>query len=192
MHHIYTTPAIILHREPLDTSASYNILTRDFGLIRARAQGVRGVSSRLKGTLQEFSYSTIAFVHGKAGWKITTAIPERNFFIDTKNNQNRKIMAHIKEVLIRLIVGEEKSFDIFSVIEKGFTVLVDEHSDSSLVEILILVRLLYILGYLAIDENTRTILTEYRDFSPPLVSLVFAQKSSLIKAINRGLKESQL
>ncbi len=192
MHHIYTTPSIILHREPLDMSASYIVLTRDLGLIRARAQGVRGAKSRLKGALQEFSFSTVAYVHGKAGWKITTAIPERNFFTDTNDTQKRKILAHIFGVLIRLIVGEEKSPLIFSVIEKGFTELVEGGGDPSVVEVLILARLLHLLGYLAKNEHTTLLFEDYADFSPSMLSLTTTHRVLIVRAINKGLKESQL
>ncbi len=192
MYHIYTTPSIILHREPSGDSAYYCLLTKDLGLIYARAQGVRGVKSRLKGALQEFSYSTVAFVHGKAGWKITTAIPERNFFTETKDTQVRKILAHISNTLIRLIPGEEKSPLIFSIIEKGFIQLVEGCFDSSSIEVLILARLLHLLGYLASDTITALLFENYSDFSDPLLSHTTIHKTVIIRTINTGLKESQL
>jgi recombinational DNA repair protein (RecF pathway) len=202
MHHIYTTDSIILKREPQDTSAYYYILTRDLGLIKARAQGVRGVKSRLKGALQEFSLSTIAYVHGKAGWKITTAIPEKNFFNEIKNSDPKRaddtarrakeIMARISDCLIRFITGEEKSVDIFTVTEKGFSVLAENTRDASAVEIVILVRILHTLGYVASDDVTKTLLQEYDTFQADLLSYVLLRKKELVQIINKAFKESQM
>lgn len=192
MHHIYTTESIILRRDALDTSASYIVLTKDLGLIRARAQGVRGIKSRLKGALQEFSFSTIAFVHGRSGWKITTAIPERNFFNDVKDVKVRKIMAHIADSLIRLITGEEKSPEIFSAVSNGFSILTEGKEDAPLIETIILARVLHTLGLLASDEHTAPLLLDYTDFSSSLLSHTTIHKASIIRVINRGFQESQL
>ncbi len=191
-HHIYTTECIILRREPLDTSASYIVLTKDLGLIRARAQGVRGVKSRLKGALQEFSLSVIAFVHGRSGWKITTAIPERNFFNDAKDIEVKKIMTHIVDSLIRLIAGEEKSPQIFSAVSNGFSFLTEGGKDMSIIESIIIVRILHTLGYIESNETTSILLKDYSNFSPTILSHTSTHKLSIIKAINNGFQESQL
>lgn len=192
MHHIYTSDSIILKREPQDMSAYYHILTKDLGLIRARAQGVRGATSRLKGALQEFSFSTIAYVHGKAGWKITTAIPQTNFFIGVKDVEVRIVMAKISDCLIRLIPGEEKSQEIFTSVEKGFTALMDTGADVHSIEAVILSRILYSLGLLAKDANTEQLFVEYSDYSTRVISFASNHKAEIIKSINRGFKESQL
>jgi len=172
VHHIYTTPSLILRRDPLDTSASYLILTRDFGLIRARAQGVRKDASRLKGTLQEYSLATIAYVQTKAGWKITTAIPERNFWNEITGGEARKILARIADVLIRLITGESKDEKIFT-LTIDQCVRLEQGIDPNEVEIAFLSRLLHLLGYME------------KDFAK-------LSKKELIQAINKGLRESQL
>jgi recombinational DNA repair protein (RecF pathway) len=192
MHHIYTTDSIILKREPQDTSAYYYILTRDLGLIKARAQGVRKSESRLKGALQEFSLSTIAHVHTKAGWKITTAIPEKNFFTEAHSTVIRQIMAKISDCLIRLITGEEKNVDIFTVVEKGFTALTTQEGNAPLIEVIILARILYILGLLVQDAHTTALVQDFSDFSEPILSHTRIHKVLIIRAINQGFKESQL
>jgi recombinational DNA repair protein (RecF pathway) len=190
--------------EPQDTSAYYYLLTRDLGLIKARAQGIRTPKSKLKGALQEYSLATVAFVRAKAGWKITTAIPERNFFLDVRKEFNadpkrveditrqaRKIMAHINETLMRFIVGEEKSEKIFNVVEKGFNALVKEGSRDDLIESLILFRVLFLLGYIDVQGFNFSI-EDISDYQESVLSLVDKNKSSMIRLINKGFKESQL
>ena len=192
MHHIYTTPSIILRRVPSNDSAYYYLLTKDLGLIYARAQGVRKSESRLKGALQEFSLSTIAYVNTKAGWKITTAIPEKNFFTEAHDAKVRQIMAKISDCLIRLITGEEKSTDIFVAVEKGFSELAKGGEDTHLVEMIILARILYTLGLLVKDEHTENLLYDYADFSVPTLFHTLTHKVLIIKAINQGFNQSQL
>jgi|SRR5579872_1433371 len=192
MHHIYTTESIVLKRQPQNSSAYYYILTRDLGLITARAQGVRESKSRLKGALQEFSLSTVAYVRGKAGWKITTAIPEKNFWNETKNKQARKKMAHIADSLVRLITGEEKNLKIFTAVSKGFSLFADDGQDLSAVEVIILARILHLLGLLASSADTKELLKDYGDFGPEVTSFASDHAALIIRAINRGFKESQL
>ena len=173
-------------------SASYIILTDDLGLIRARAQGIRRVKSRLKGALQEFSLSVISFVHGRSGWKITTAISARNFFTEVKDIQARKIMAHISDLLIHLITGEEKNAEIFSAVKNGFLSLTDGGKNIHNIEAVILTRVLHSLGYVASNENIAILLKDFADFSPPVLSHASTHKASIVLVINKGLKESQL
>ena len=173
-------------------SASYIILTRDLGLIRARAQGIRAVQSRLKGALQEFSYSTVAYVRTKAGWKITTAIPEQNLYTATQDKEVLKIMVRISNTLIRLIVGEEKSQEIFAAVEKGFVLLSQSTCDSRDIESVTMARILYALGYIATDASTETLFRDFSDYSQNILDTAKAYRVTLIKAINHGLQESHL
>ena len=202
MHHIYTSKSIILKREPSNDSAYFYILTTDLGLITARAQGVRMQQSKLKGTLQEFSLATVAFVHGKSGWKITTAIPEKNFWMQGDDQQAnlpsrssgeaRKVMALIAATLIRLITGEEKNTKIFSVVEVGFSLLSEHTEDTPLIEAVMLTRILHALGLLPSDEHTEMILRDFSDFSSDIMSHTRIHKSYIVRAINQGFVESQL
>ena len=195
MHHIYTSKSIILRRETQDKSAYFWILTRDFGLVKARAQGIRGTKSRLKGTLQEFSLATIAFVHGKNGWKITTAMPEENFCLNSPLPV-RKVIAHIADVLIRFIVGEENSPKIFSTALAGFKKLSEEKKEDlkiiSVIESLTLLRMLHLLGYVALDDSLAPLCADISYFSSPIISQALVLKKSIIARINKAFKESQL
>lgn len=50
----------------------YSILTRDFGLVRASALGVRKEASKLRGALEPVSLVRISLVRGKEYWRITS------------------------------------------------------------------------------------------------------------------------
>lgn len=199
MHHIYTSESIVLRRKPQDSSAYYYILTKDLGLIQARAQGVRSAHSRLKGALQEFSLSTIAYVHGKGGWKITTAIPDKNFYFVAETISDplsfkriQLVMSKISDCLIRMIPGEEKSTEIFMVIKSGFDALVSMYTSTQSIELIILIRVLFVLGLVVNDEITKPLLEGTDVFTEELYSYVETHKKSLISVVNNGFKESQL
>ena len=62
-YHIYTTPGIVLRHRPLrEADRVYIILTRDLGLIRASAIGVRKETSKLRGALEPLSLSMTSWV----------------------------------------------------------------------------------------------------------------------------------
>ena len=49
----------------------YTIMTRDLGLVRAMATGVRKETSKLRGNIEPFSLASISFVKGKNYWRLT-------------------------------------------------------------------------------------------------------------------------
>ena len=74
MHHIYTTKAIIIKSIPTgEANRFYFLFTKDLGFIKASAQGVRLLKSKLKGHLQTFSIVNISVVKGKEIWRITSS-----------------------------------------------------------------------------------------------------------------------
>ncbi len=202
MYHIYTSPSLILRREPSGDSAYFRLMTRDFGMVIGRAQGIRRDTSRLKGILQEYSLATVAYVRTKAGWKITTAIAEENFFAEATKEQ-KVVMARISDCLIRFIPGEESSPDIFAIVQAGFRTLIHEDRtrniqsaqsvhDTHGIELLILVRILSVLGYIAPTDAIAELFHNMTDFSAAQISIALQQKKLLVAAINKAFKESHL
>ena len=73
-YHIYTTKGIVLSSVPVgEADRIYKILTRDLGLVRARALSVRKSTSKLRGALEPFSLSQVSLVRGKEFWRLTSA-----------------------------------------------------------------------------------------------------------------------
>jgi len=63
MHHIYHTHGFILSsRNNGEANRMLMIYTREMGLIRAVAQGIRLHKSKLRFTLQDFSYVNVDLV----------------------------------------------------------------------------------------------------------------------------------
>ena len=71
---MYSTEGIILKRTDIGEADSlFSIYTKEFGKVRARAQGVKKEDAKLKGHLEPLNMSAITFVLGKNGERLTHA-----------------------------------------------------------------------------------------------------------------------
>ena len=109
----------------------YAILTRDLGLVRASATGVRKESSKLRGALEPFVLANISLVRGKEYWRITSAEVLRP--IPAEAGIGRPLA-----LLEKLVQGEAAHPELFDVVEK--------HLESD--EVILVAHILYHLGYL--------------------------------------------
>lgn len=74
MSYIYTTQAIVLKKIPAgEADAIVLLYTRDFGKLRAYAQGVKKESAKLKGHIESLSLISVQFVTGVSGERLTYA-----------------------------------------------------------------------------------------------------------------------
>ena len=73
-YHIYNTKGIILSERPLgEADRIYSILTRDLGLVKARALAVRKINSKLRGDLEPLTLANVSLVRGNEYWRATSA-----------------------------------------------------------------------------------------------------------------------
>ena len=162
--HIYTTKGIVLSERPIrEADRIYSIMTRDLGLVRAAAIGVRKENSKLRGNLEPFSLSMISFVKGKDYWRLTSAE-----FI--QNIPSIPMIARPLALIEKLVQGEAPNPELFDAVEKSILSpeLYDEMFETNLVS-----KILFHLGYLKESDMA-------------------LGKKSLIKAINAGLRASHL
>lgn len=196
MYHIYHTPGFVIASRPRgEANRQFDILTRDLGLIRASAQGVRYLKSKLRYNLQDFSVCDFSLVRGKESWRITSALLLDDIYRDFKQTpEAAALFGRVFKLLDRLLRGEEKNEPIFGALEAAHRFLREENSTSEAVrncEYITVLRLLYHLGYLALspdlEEFTRS---PYLDRA--LVSRMGTVRHRALTEINRSLKESQL
>ena len=163
-YHIYTTRGIILsERSVREADRIYTIMTRNLGLVRATAIGVRKESSKLRGNLEPLSLSTISFVKGKDYWRLTSAE-----FVQSISSA--PAIARPLALIEKLVQGEAPNPELFDAVEKSVLSpeLCDEMFETNLVS-----KILFHLGYLKESDMA-------------------LDKKSLIKAINAGLRASHL
>lgn len=131
-YHIYTTKGIVLSERPVrEADRIYSILTRDLGLIKARALGVRKENSKLRGSIEPVSLATISLVRGKEYWRLTSA----EFIKSFKKSKSLSLLE-------TLVQGEAPHPELFEAVEK------DLDSD----ETVLVSRILFHLGYLKESE----------------------------------------
>jgi DNA repair protein RecO len=194
MHHIYTTRAFIIRSFPLgEANKGYLFFTKDLGLVRASAQGVRLVKSKLKGHLGVFSYVEISLVKGKEIWRITNVetIKQNPF---SKNLEKLGVVKNIFSLLIRLIHGEDKNENLFEAVESFYVFLSEEEiSGEKLknIEVILALRVLYNLGYLKKTASLSEF-AENNQLSEGLAESFSGKRQFAVKEINNILKETHL
>lgn len=192
-YHIYTTDGIILKRTPFgEANILLHILTEELGLIMASARSARLAVSKLRPALQEYTYASVSCIKGKNGWKITNVVDKGGFYFGYTLEQ-QKVIAQVGSVLLKMITGESPHLEIFQTVKTGFefSKFVSEE-DISNFEILLVLRILYELGYVVSDENTAVFLTEKDIWTGELLYKVAEQKIILVGLINKALNESHL
>ncbi len=93
-----------------EADRTYTILTRDLGLVRASATGVRKEGSKLRGALEPLVLSEISLVRGKEYWRITSAEVLRSLAA-------APTLARPLALLQRLVQGEEPHPELFDAVE---------------------------------------------------------------------------
>ncbi|MFZ2621457.1 MAG: recombination protein O N-terminal domain-containing protein [Minisyncoccia bacterium] len=192
-YHIYTTPGIILKRTPFgEANIMLHVLTRDLGLIIASARSARLSVSKLRSALQEYTYVSLSCIKGKNGWKITNVVENGSFFYEYPE-YSHVTMAQVASVLMKMIPGESPHPEIFETIESGFEFLESLREVSTPdFEVLIVLRILYQLGYVVINENTEIFLKNTTEWNELILQKIKENKVKIIGLINKALKESQL
>ncbi len=193
MHHIYHTEGFILESKNLnEANKYYHILTRDLGLVVASAQGIRKISSKLRFVLQDFSYVKIDFVRGKDFWRITSASKTNKLDSLIKKEGILPVIFNLSKLLKRLLPGENVDEILFSDFIAGLSFLENEKEQKNffLIEAIIVLRVLYFLGYVGEEYLIKNfVLMQYEEID---MSLVEKDKTIIIKTINTLLKETHL
>lgn len=115
-------PAYLLHSRPFrDTSLLVDFLTRDYGRVRAIANGVRRPKSAYRSLLQPFIPLQASF-SGKNELKTFRNAELLSDPLQLKGNYLFAAL-YINEILVRLIQGNESEIDIFIGYEKALGLL---------------------------------------------------------------------
>lgn len=194
MHHIYHTKALVIGSKNIGEANKFiSLYTRELGLIRASAQGVRLGKSKLRFALQDFSYSKVDLVRGRDIWRITSATPVSLFSFARTHKEKILFMVRINSLIDRLCAGEESNSQIFDSVLQAYTLLDDEDFDMTKYEALELhtvLSVLHSLGYIGDSD----LLARYlgKDFDSDNTEFILKERTSIISHINRALRESGL
>ncbi len=193
MYNIYKTDAFIFSGGNFGEANRYlYFFTKDLGLIRASAQGVRRLHSKLRFSLQPFCYSEVSFVRGKEIWRVTGAKKSNKFTKIFSEPQKLYLIARIFSLLKRLINGESKDELLFDELNKAFSFL--EQSELSFTErknfeIVLVIKIFKHLGYW---DQELPHLFNLSTWEPNKLGLTETEKKESIALINKRLSYSQL
>lgn len=194
MHHIYHTHGFILSSRNMgEANKMLTIYTREMGLVRAAAQGIRLHKSKLRFTLQDFSYVNVDLVRGKELWRVTSAKHISSFPLARASSFSLLLMTRVSKLLERLCTGESPNENIFDDFIQALYLLDSENvsvQSREALELHLILRIMNSLGY--IGEST--MLSKYlnTDFDENKIGELLKERQSIIAHINKAITESQL
>ncbi|MFA6514896.1 MAG: DNA repair protein RecO [Candidatus Paceibacterota bacterium] len=194
MHHIYHTHGFILSsRNRGEANKMLTIYTREMGLVHAAAQGVRLHKSKLRFTLQDFSYVNVDLVRGKELWRVTSAKHITSFPLARSSSQSLLLITRVSSLLERLCNGEGPSEEIFDDFIQALYILdtddIETKSREAL-ELHLVLRIMNSLGYIGDSDMLAKYLESSFDHSK--TEALLKERQSIIAHINKALNESQL
>ncbi len=164
-------------------------------MVGAMAQGVRLLQSKLRYSLQDYSYSKISLVRGKHVWRIVGAIKEKNIRETLIGDQDKfKTVVKIFALLGRLVRGEEKNESLFGHIITACEFMEKENLDKNFLrncEYIFIMRILWCLGYMVESKDFKEFF-ESNNWTKELISKMSAVSREAVSQINKALKETQL
>ncbi len=189
-HAIYQTEALILKTKNMSESNKLVYLyTQKFGLIYANMQSLRELRSKMRYHIHPYSLVDVDVVSGKSIWRIT-GVHEKIPIFNILETPWYRLVSIISDTLVRLCTGEEQNQNLWDEIILFFDNFVLENEKySSIIEIIIMVRILHTLGYWEYDD---VILSSENPYTKEIFTKVKENKIKYIKKINEALYDSQL
>jgi DNA repair protein RecO len=163
------------------------------GLVRAVAQGIRLHKSKLRFTLQDFSYVNVDLVRGKELWRVTSAKHISSFPLARSSFPSLVIITRVSKLLERLCHGESPSENIFDDFIQALHLLDDKDISSEsreALELHLVLRIMNSLGYIGDSEMLSKYLSSSLDLHK--TEALLKERQSIIAHINKALSESQL
>jgi len=192
MYTLHTTQAFVLQSYPHgESNRTYKLLTREKGMLYAHGQGVRELKSRNKFALQTGSLSEITLVRGREKWRITGARTLGDGYVLRSNYIHRKKMLELIGGLLPIEDGVSEVFDILIEGNDAFARYSEE--EAPLVEIIVTVRLMDKLGFLAkkgSESGIEAFLGTCR-ISDGLLQCAHTSLSFLRKSVHNALNEAR-
>ncbi len=183
MRHKYVTSSIVLARTPLAESASLvTLLTDEFGLICARAEGLRKPGAKLAHALQTLDRSSVTLVRGKEGWRLSGALLEEHWF--AKLDRPARLRAgRVAGLLLRLVRGEANDPELYNLFAQFLEALPERSEESQ--DALECITALHMLAILGLDAGALPGTDHYE----PLTA---EERRALVTRINHGIQASGL
>lgn len=186
MHKIHVTDGLVLQKRGVgEGSVSVTLLTRELGVLYARAQSARAEKSKLRYGLEPLTSARFSLVRGKQLWRLTGAEEISRAFAST-STKKRMALGRVSKLLLRLITGEEPVPALYQTVAEGFdAVCTCPLQALEATEIVLVLRVLSQLGYLPRSEA----LAPFVDgaFTLEVSAEALKRRALLVRAINESL-----
>ena len=192
-HLIYTTPAFLLRSRPSrEDSRVLTLYTRELGLVEAYAQGVRKLKSKLRPHLSELSLARVSLVRGREFWRLTSA--ENLATFGDCQPEKLRLVSRFFRLVLKLINGEFRQPELFDELENGLVFLTETNLDPRSLhhfEIVMVLKILYHLGYLGQTENLEQFFLS-PDWTLEFLESVGPLRRQALASINQSFEQGQL
>lgn len=180
MYTTYITDAIVCaHEQAGETDVRLELFTRDFGMVWARAAGLRAEQSKLRYSLQVGAHVRITLVSGNHGWRVTGADVRASFIGEGMRNISRAV--RILRLVRILLAIEEPHADLFHAL---VAVLPSIHEDAD--EIACAAYVLGTLGFL--DVSHYVTYEEWRAYSGSDYARVLERVNTALQSNHIGTR----
>ena len=184
MYDKYITEGIVLGKRSVgEANTLVFILTRELGLVRAKATSSRREVSKLRYGLETLS-------RGKQEWRLTGVDEVSREFLGTTPAQSKRL-GQVSRLLMRLVLGAEHTPELYKTVCGGFESLAHTEQNADSVECVLVLRILAHLGYLP-ELPALAPFVEDDKFSPELALQASASRKLLIRLINDSLQATGL
>ena len=195
MYHIYQTDGWILGGVNVGEANRFlDLFTSELGLVRAMAQGVRKLNSKLRYGLQDYFFVRVSLVRGRDFWRIMNVERLNDFNWIYKDREIFRMICRIFSLLRRLVIGEGNDAVIFEDINLAIK-LIDENDlsrdEKRAIEVILVFRILQRLGYVGRDSRLNY-LADFSRWEVPLFKIDNLTRSLVLKQINSSLMHSHL
>lgn len=184
----YPSRGIVLARYPAgEANTTLAILTPEFGLVRARAQGLRKMGSKLSPALQTLTECEAMLVRGKDGWRLSGAVLVQNF-AQTLSLTSRERAGRISALILRLVRGESPDPTVFYIFSDFLNALSNlSEEEQELAEVIAALGIVNDLGF---DDGD--IPEGALGFQGEVLTALAGTRRDFVLRVNKGLTASGL
>lgn len=189
MHPTYSMRALILGSTPAgDADKRICVLSKEQGIVWARAKSVREERSKLRYSLTDYVHTQVSLVRGKYGWRITGAVHVRTI----SNVHAQAVFARLARLVQRLTVPDADGAQrVYAPLAAAHEALARNTALHDEIEILTALRILFALGYVAPRGEYQSVL-QSAALDDDTMALVGGRRTLVLADINKALAESQL
>src|SRR3989344_2014258 len=119
MYDKHITEGLVLGKRSVgEANTLVFILTRELGLVRAKAVSARREASKLRYGLEPLSRGRYTFVRGKAEWRLTGVDEVSRDFLGATPAQGKRL-GQVSRLLLRLVLGAEHTPELYKTVCGG-------------------------------------------------------------------------